>query len=325
MKLEKAYCVYLACKKENNISQASIDNVNDCVGRFVRLYSVAELKDVDRTAVHGHFVILREHRALALGTLAKHKAAIRAFFNFCINRGWIENNPSDVLLRKEHAYSFKPVHSRPAPKDSTETVVVILHEYARHRRHRFADVRDALLVSMTMDSGNRRGELRKVRRKDLARSLKNGRVLTSGAMAYRLSAMGKTAEAMIQFYDETADLARLTLSCLPDKAIYVFVNSRTGKLLHEDSLRDSFNRICKYAGVERFGFQATRKRTVRDAIVMTGDMKSGQLIAGHSDIRTTMLHYNDIEEEEIEEIGSLVALKRRGSSSNLANEFFNNN
>jgi integrase len=147
-------------------------------------------------------------------------------------------------------------------------------------------------------------------------------LLATGRTVYRLAAMGKTGEATIQFYDETAVFAHLALGLLPENAVYIFVNGRTGQLLHEDSLRDAFKRICKFAGVPKFSFQATRKRTVRDAIVLTGDEKAGQLIAGHKDIRTTHLHYNDMDQDDVDEVGAIVANARRGPPDNLATAFF---
>lgn len=326
IKIKDAYQTYLIHQRDHlHVSDATLANTTDCVGRFVKSCGNLGLSAITESHIDAHFTVLRDESALAHATLAKHKAAIRAFFNYCLSQKWINSNPADVLLRREHAYSFSPVHSRPAPRESVNTVAACLADYAARRDFRFCDVRDALLISITIDSGNRRGEIRKIRRKDLERALESGRLLSSGRTVYRLSAMGKTGTATIQFYDETAVLARKLLSIQPSHVAYIFVNSRNWKLLAEDSLRFSFYRICKFAGVPRFGFQATRKRVVRDAIVLSGDDKAGQLIAGHKDIRTTQIHYNDMSQDEADEVGAMVADLRRGKppkDDDLAGDFF---
>lgn len=322
MKLEDAYRAYVARQRAAQVTDSTLENIEDCVGKFVENCGDIDLEEVAETAVDAWFVYRRDERGNAHGTLAKHKTAIRSFFNWCLAQNWLTGNPADVLLKNEHAYSYKPVHSRPAPREDVDTLAAALPAFAARRDHHFNDVRDALLVSLAIDCGNRRGEIGRVRRKDLERSLANGRLLATGRTVYRLAAMGKTGEATVQFYDETAVFARLLLRLLPEGAAYIFVNGRTGKLLHEDSLRDAFKRACKFAGVPRFAFQATRKRTVRDAIVLTGDQKAGQLIAGHKDIRTTQIHYNDMDQDDVDEVGAIVANARRGEPDNLATDFF---
>lgn len=322
-KIIDVYSHYLAHQYEAQLAPATLENTADCVGRFVAKCGGRPLAAIDGQIVHDHFIHLRDDCELANATLAKHKTAVRAFFNWCVANGHIQTNPADVLKRNEHSYTFKPVTALPAPASTVAAILAALDDFAG--RGGFNDVRDAALVSLAIDSGSRRGELRTLRRHGVAKALAAGRWLPdAGRTAFTAVAMGKTGEARIRFYDETAVLLWRLLDILPAVGAYLFISSRTGKLLHPDSMRDSFRRVCEFAGVPMVSFQAIRKRTVRDAIRITGDAKAGQLMAGHRDIRTTQLHYNLIDDEDAAAIGAAVANAKRGrpAAAPLAAGFF---
>lgn len=324
MQLNKAIMEYLAWHKNEGHSQWTINSVRSRLGQLAAHHP----DDADITAVTGqtideHFHQMRDN-GLAIGTLAGHKRTTKAFFRWCTDNRLINHDPSITLKRKTHSYSFDPVHSRAVPPADLHTVIESLPAFIAARNNRPRDLRDAALVSLTIDSSARRGEIYNLRRRDVEQALLRGRPLDSSRIVYQtIVAGGKTGAARIRFFNETAGMIQMWLDTMPPDAIWLWSSIVTGQRLNINALWNGFRRICEFAGVPPFRFHAVRKRAVTDIISVSGDPKLGQLYAGHKDPRTTQRYYNDIQQERVDEIASLLAEQRRGgSSSKLANAFF---
>ena len=322
MKLSKAMAEYFAHLESRHLSSAHITSVSTRLGRFQQELGDLELATISGADVNRFFVNLEE-AGLAVGSLAGFKSTFRAFWSWCVSAGMIAENPADVLLTNDRRYSYRPVHSRPAPAEDFQTVLNALPRFAAHRKYSPRDVRDAALVSLAIDSARRRGELWRLRRRDIERALIRPEQMVDGGFAYRASANGKTGQQPVVFFDDTADLLRRWLELMPSNASFLWCSLRTGERLRVDALDIAFVRICDFAGVPTFRFHAVRKRDVTDIIAQTGDWKVGQLLAGHTDERTTQIHYNDVAEERvIASAAAMSARRRRGDGDDLAEELF---
>lgn len=314
-----AYVAYLVAE---NYAQTHVQSVKLRLNRF------AQGRDVLVTAVtgddiHDHFLAMKES-GLADGTLAGHKSTHRAFWRWCKKRGLVGKNPAKVLKGKKHGYSFEPVHFQPADEDDFRLVVAALPDFAAHRGYRPRDVRDALIVSLTIDSGKRREEVWNIQRRKMEAALGRGRAV-GGRTIYHVPSSGKTGAVDVRFFDETAELARRWLLMLPAAATYLLENPQTGERLRIDYIGSAFVRICAFANVPPFRFQATRKRNVIDISESAGDAKIAQRLAGHKSIRTTQAHYNMVADKRVDEAAAQLANERRGprlSGENLADELF---
>lgn len=302
---------YVQYHQVQNSSERTIETVRARINRFATWYGPARpVADVNQGDVAGYFRHLRE-LGLASGTLAGHKATNKAFWRWCRQHALVERNPAIILGKREFSYSFRPVHSTAAKPLDVERVVEIIPEFAESGRPR--DVRDAALVSLTIDSAARRGELHNLRRADVVAALRHNQITEDGLSVYHCKGQGKTGDVLIRFYQDTADLLAAWLDCMPAGSNWLWVNTRTGERLRVDALAIAFKRLCEYAGVPVFRFHATRKRTVTDIIQATGDAKMGQLLANHKDPRTTLTYYNDIHQGHVDEMaGRLAAQRRRG-------------
>lgn len=319
--IEEAVRRYAADLEERQCSVSHVATVRHRLGRFARGREGVLLRAVTGGELHGYFVAMQE-AGLASGTLAGHKQTLLAFWRWCVGRRWCSSKPMEALRSRKHRYSFRPVRSRSAPAEDFAAVVAALPGFAAHRGWRARDVRDAALVSLVADSSRRRGEVWNLRRVDAARALEHPEPLGGGRSVYHVESHGKTGPVSIRFYDESAGLLRRWLELLPAGAVHVFVSVRSGERLRPDALHLGLLRICEFAGVPPFRFHAIRKRVVTEVISATGDYKVGQLLAGHTDERTTQMYYNDVQQAAVDVAAGALAAKYRGGGGDLAEAFF---
>lgn len=304
MNLDKALETYLAHLETRMLSVAHTVTVKNRVQRLINcLGGNTAVTAVSGSHVAAYFDEL-EATGLAHATLAGHKSTTRAFWRWLLDNGHVAENPADAIMGKQYAYDYRPVRNRPVRRDDLQQAMNALPAFAAHRQYHPRDVRDAAMLAITADSAKRRGEIWNLRRRDVAQALAHGERLANGRIVYRASSRGKTGMVDVIFFDETAALLTRWLEIMPKMAVWLWVNVRTGRRLRQDAMVLGLRRIAEFTGVRPFGFHAVRKRRVTDAIAASGDWKVGQLYAGHSDGRTTQLHYNDAEQSRVELIAS---------------------
>lgn len=308
MLLKDAIDTFLASLEDRALSGSYIESVAYRLGCFLDEHPEMELLDLESGHVNRYFRDQKE-RGLAEATRAGHASSIRAWLNFCVRQGFIPYSPAANLPRM----SYRPVHRRAASSASVGKLISAIQPYAAHRNYRPRDVKDALAVSFAVDCGARLGEINSLRWVDVRHALAHGHQTKSGRMAYQVIGTGKTGASVLRFFSETAELFNLWQKLTPwPNAVFVFASITTGEKMRAQSLGDSFVRISKFAGVPAVRAQAIRKRNVTDIIQKTGDWKIGQLLAGHSDVQVTMMHYNDVDLERVDDAAAEMASLRRG-------------
>lgn len=326
MKLNEAYLAYLAHLSERGLSASHLTSVKGRVGRFVSGREAEPLASITGPQLAAYFREL-EDTGLARGTLAGHKSAHRAFWRWCINQSFVTADPSAVLCQnKDFRYSFLPVHHRAADEQSFRAVLSAIPAFIAHRDYNPRDVRDALAVSLAADSAARRGEIWKIRRKEMEKALRKPETLRGGGKVYHLAEGGKTGQSNIRFFEQSAELARLWLRLSPATAVHVFVSTRSWKRLQRDYMNSAFKRLCAFAEVEPFQWQSVRKRVVTDVIELTGNITTGQLLAGHTSEKTTLAYYNQVQQSSVDAAAGQLARRRTAVGdavgNGLADTFF---
>jgi len=328
MELEAAVSFYLSDMRERLLSLRTVESVSNRLDDFVSVAGRVLLVDVTKHDVHNYFVHLKHERGLADGTLASRKSTLRAFFNFAIKQRWVtyEQNPTQILIdNHQHRYSFDPVHREPADIECITAVLDAIPKYLASSGYSERAVRDALIVSITVDSGGRRKAVWSIRRVDMIKSLDSCRLNRFKQKTYHvISNTGKTGSEYLRFYEDTANLARMYLNIQYTAAVWLFENPQTRRRYRIDYLQSSFKRLCDYADVPVFRFQATRKRNVTDVIEEGKDQKLGQSYANHRDIRSTQSAYNTITRERVDDVAGKLAAERRKKppDDDIPAEFF---
>lgn len=317
MKLKFALSAYIHNLEDEGSSSAHLATVGYRLRPFVEEHSDMDVIDVSARRLQKYFRRLRDGRADA--TMAGYASTHRAFWSWCVGEGLITESPAANLKH----WSYGPVRRRAAPEQDIITVAASLSRFVSNGHPR--NLRDALTVSMAIDCGGRIGELRSLKKNELRAALIRPAHGSAGRDAYMVVGVGKTGDAPLMFFNETADLARLWLEIDPQPvSVWVFYNLRNGELLRGPSLSRAFARVCDFAGVPTFRSHALRKRNVTNIISATGNVKMGQMYAGHKSSQTTLLHYNDIAEEQVIAAASQVAARRRQATNGdqLAARFF---
>lgn len=157
MNLNDSLTLYL-CRLENaGSSQSHLDSVRLRLGKFVRGREQVPVSAITGADIHTHFLRLADS-GLAVATLAGHKSTHRAFWNWLRDTGHVATSPADVLRRQEHDYRAIPVNHQPADRDDFQAVVAAIPQFAANNHYSPRDVRDALAVSLSVDSSARRGK-----------------------------------------------------------------------------------------------------------------------------------------------------------------------
>lgn len=300
---------YLQHLREQMLSDSYITSVRQRLAFFTRdtpgeIPNGERLIDRLRPAdVSDHLRHFEVDRDASEGYMASIVSTHRAFWRWCHERGYTRQNLGEQLRRR----SCRPQVRRPAPEGDVAAVAAILPDYAR--RPGFVPLRDALLVSMSLDSGARRRAFRNLRRDALAGALR-APADTPAGVVYTALSFSKGKPAKIRFGAFTAELARRLLAMLPDDCRYVFVSSRTWRQLHPDSFSDSFRRICEAAGVPTFRTHAVRKRNTTDVARMAG-LEAARKYAGHSDSKVTREFYVDAFSDDVDAAAASIANRHR--------------
>lgn len=318
MLLSDAFELYIAHLIEAQWTDAHIRTERDRMSRFVfghrnsknaafQSRSDRDIETVTRTELAKYFIALRDGRAD--GTLAGYTTTHKNFWGFCQRQKWVTENLATGLRK----YSADPQVRQPAPEEDIQKVIDCLDAFVQRRNQHPADVRDALLVSLSIDCGKRLGAMCDLLRADVEDSLQYPRRARNGRSSYWVIVnRGKTGAVNIEFFDETAELFRLWFRLMP-KSEKVFVSTKTGEPLIRNSAARAFVCICKFAGVRPFRSHAVRKRNVNE-IIESSDAEVGQRYAGHKSLETTLRHYKDKRPIAVLNAAADLASVRRGET-----------
>ncbi len=301
----KALDAYLVSLQERQCSPSHVRTVAWRLGLFARAVGETDLSRISRLDIAEHLQQLASTRAD--GTMAGLAATHRAFWRWCHDAGHLDQNLGDRIKR----YSYQPMVRRAAPVADIATVAAALPAFVAHRERHPRDVRDALLVSLSLDSGARLGAMGNLRRRDVLRALEAPVAAADGRLVYSVPSKGKTGMAVLEFCEETAHLFRLWLALTPSSADRVFVSLKTGRPLRRDSLSRAFEQVCRFAEVPVFRAHAVRKRNITE-IIQTTDPETAQRYAGHKDLQTTLRHYKAGSAEQVRDATAGLASRRRG-------------
>ena len=313
MKLKTAFAKFLDSLRERQLSTAYIDEiVTYRLGRFVTPRGEIEIVKISHAEIGEHFIQLKQS-GLAQATMAGYTTVHKTFWRFCYRKKWVKKK----LWKKLKRYSFEPSGPNAAPRSHLQKVTDCLAEFASHRGENVRDLRDALTVSLSIDSGCRLGELHELQKGRLQKALERGEATADGRMVYRVKTTGKEGEVEIRFYAETADLLQRWLKLMPNwgdrSQDKLFINLFTGNPLKRKSLSRAFERVCRFANVPVFRSHAVRHRNVTDIVDFVGDPKAAQIYANHADVATTLKNYKEAGQRNADNAGAVLASRRRGA------------
>lgn len=226
---------------------------------------------------------------LSPATVAKWVKTLKAFFNWCVQREYLDRSPARYLSNR------RPTRIGEGKAARSDEVAEVLAA-ARYKP------RDRAVVWLLVQSGCRAGDVAGLRldRLDLA----NHRAVVDGKGGKRRT---------IHFEAEAAEAIAAWLRVRPEvEHPYVFVSTRGKGPLTSASVSQIVRRLCRTAGLDRtlgahslrhyVGMTLARNR-VAPAVI--------QQYLGHSNILTTMGYCAAVEEEDLRAASKLLSVKKQ--------------
>ena len=243
------------------------------------------LRETGRDEIRGFLAGLHRDR-LSARAVARHLVSLRGFFQFLMREGDIEQDPT--------AQIDSPRLPQALPKYLAAAEIDKL--LAQPDPSTAAGLRDRAMLQMLYATGMRVSELVSVRGEDFDSGLGIVRCLGKGSKE-RLIPVGKPALRAIEEY---AAQGRAKLARKPGVP-YLFVNQRGAKL----------SRVGFWKILSRYGRAAgiatpltphlVRHSFATHLLERGADLRSIQMMLGHSDIATTQI-YTQVIQERLREV-----------------------
>ncbi len=232
------------------------------------------------------FLAALRHRGLSPRSLARYMASLRMFFRFLV----VENKiPSDPTINLE-----TPSVWRRLPTVLSVDEVELLISQSRKKKPR--GVRDAALLELFYATGVRATELVNLKVEDLDLEAGFLRCLGKGEKE-RIIPVGSSALAQLKDYLSNARPIILKNKPSP----YLFVTGRRTKLTRQwcwKLVKD----YAEKAGISKEVTPHTLRHSFATHMLANGaDLRSVQLMLGHSDISTTQI-YTHITQDHLRQV-----------------------
>lgn len=231
-----------------------------------------------------------ERGRLSEATINKHIKTIKRFFNWCVERKYLDQSPARYLTRRP---TGRPFDTGKAATDAEVSAIL----QAAHD-----DPRDWAIVLLLLQSGCRAGELASLRLCDL--DLVSLKAFVDGKGGKRRT---------IYFNQETAQALRDWLEVRPLDADhdFVFTSTRGHGPLNTQSVSQVIRRLCQKARLDRtLGAHSFRHYV---ALKLARSRVAPTVIKeylGHSNLLTTMNYLSSVNEDDLRAAGRALSLVR---------------
>jgi tyrosine recombinase XerC len=229
------------------------------------------LREIDNVVLRGFLARLQQNQNKK-STVARKLAAIRSFFQFCIKKKWLEDNPAKVVAtpkQEKHVPSFLSEDEMAQFLDLPQTA-------------RPLDLRDKAALELLYATGMRVSELAGLDLDDLNFSERLVRVRGKGKKE-RLLPFGKKAEDSLSFYIRT----RPQINKGKIEAGALFLNYR-GERLSSRSVERIVDKYIRLTALRRKISPHSLRHSFASHLLSRGaDLRVIQELLGHVSLATT--------------------------------------
>jgi integrase len=324
---------FILSLKAKGVSAAHLHRTDHALKRLTSAFPGRSIESISKEELieWSHKLKRADGRAYADASKAGIHRAVKSLWKYAKDKG---------LVRGKSPAKKLPSHNYTSPRDKsipTERVGRLLASLpalvARHKGEREADyrrdVRDALIVSLILDSSVRRGEIPEIERLEAERALKyptevkyKAAGVARRGMVYTIQSRGKTGEVILVITESTAVLLREWLTLIPPKTTYLFTSERTGRPIDPRSVNRAFEKACAFADIPTYHPHSIRHRNITD-LAQLMDTKTASKVAGHKDEGVTLRHYVHTDRRQVNAAALVLAeLRQTEQEESLADEFF---
>ena len=255
---------------------------------FLEKRTIKDLKQIDKSHIRDYISQCRNNR-LSSRSISRRISTLRGFFRFLLAENHIDSDPTSMI---EH-----PKQGRILPKALTVNEVDALLAFSEKLdRGKPLDARNHVMLHLLYATGLRVSELVKLPMISFNRHSGNLRVLGKGSKE-RLVPIGE--QAMVPLEEYLDHVRRLLLLGKTSPSLFV---TRQGKAMTRNRYWQILKDIARQAGINKdISPHALRHSFATHLLENGADLRSVQLMLGHSDISTTQL-YTHIERSRLKSI-----------------------
>jgi integrase/recombinase XerD len=277
----RAFLSYLQVEK--GLSDNTIQAYRRDIGKFSAFAEKSRLavKDIRRDHVVDFLGSLYRQN-LDSRSVARHLVTIRHFFRFALTEGFVEEDPAASIESPRFRQSLPEFLS-------LEEVERLLQQPDEND---VAGMRDRAMIELMYSTGLRVSELCGLRVADLEMTMGCLRCVGKGNKE-RLVPVGRQALGMVQKY-----LREARPKLLPEGAssLYLFLNQR-GHKVDRITFWKTLGEYGRKAGLRKALTPHMLRHSFATHLLDRGaDLRSVQMMLGHSDISTTQIYTHVVEE-----------------------------
>ncbi len=262
---------------ERGLSKNTIDSYSRDLSRYVRYLKQRHVSRIEETTRLHVREFLSELRKMSLseGSRARNLASIKGFYRFLLREDLISESPAKYIRALK-------IQKRLPTVLTWEEVDGLLMEPGSHDP---IEVRDAAMLELLYATGLRVSELVAVRLNDISFEAGYIRTLGKGSKE-RIVPIGRAAQNEILKYLHSARQRLLKHR----ESVYLFVN-RSGTRLSRQAFWKAIKKYTKRAGIAKRITPHTLRHSFASHLLERGaDLRSVQMMLGHSDISTTQVY-----------------------------------
>jgi tyrosine recombinase XerC len=229
------------------------------------------IKEVDNLSLRGFLTLLYE-RGEKKSTVGRKLAAIRSFFQYCVRKGWMDDNPAKIVSTPKQD---KPVPSFLSEKEMEEFLDLPSTDKP-------LDLRDIAMMELLYATGIRVSELVGISREDINFTERLIRIRGKGKKE-RLVPFGSKAEKSLRAYLQAR--SKINKGQVEEKPL--FLNYR-GKKLSSRSVERTVNKYILRSALRRKISPHSLRHSFASHLLSRGaDLRVIQELLGHESLATT--------------------------------------
>ncbi len=267
----EAFLAYL--KHEKNSSPHTITNYRRDLLQLKQFLEGKKLslQDIDNVLLRGFLAVLYE-RGEKKSTVGRKLAAIRSFFQFCVRKRWMDDNPAKIVAT--------PKQDRPVPSFLSEEEMQEFLDLPQTSKP--LDLRDKAMLELLYATGIRVSELVGINVEDVKFSERLIRVKGKGKKE-RLVPFGRIAEQSLRSYLKVRHF--INKGHVEESPL--FLNYR-GKKLSPRSVERTVDKYIQRSAVRRKISPHSLRHSFASHLLSRGaDLRVIQEFLGHESLATT--------------------------------------
>ena len=267
----EGFIAYL--KYERNASPHTISNYRRDLLQLAHYLESKKLslKDIDNIVLRGFLAVLYD-RGEKKSTVGRKLAAIRSFFQFCVRKRWMDDNPAKVVST--------PKQDKSVPSFLSEEEMQEFLDLPQTAKP--LDLRDKAMLELLYATGIRVSELVGICLEDVKFASRLIRIKGKGKKE-RLVPFGRTAEKSLRSYLRVRPL----LNKEQVEETTVFLNYR-GQKLSSRSVERTVDKCIQSSAVRRKISPHSLRHSFASHLLSRGaDLRIIQELLGHESLATT--------------------------------------